>query len=116
MGGQCLVSYLVREVKRGGGGRWRRNPVPPFAERKAIVVRVAMRGECVVSYVVRKVRRGATLVLGELVAITVASSVRVPSPSLVRPRRHLGRAGEGVGRRAPGGGAEGGLAVSGTQA
>ena len=73
----------------GGGGRWRRNPVPPFTEGKGVVVRVAMRGEYVVDHTVREVGEGAPLVLGELVANAAASSVRVPSPILVRSRRQL---------------------------
>ena len=89
---------------RGGGGRWRRNPVPPFAEGMRVVVRVAMRGGCVVNYAVREVGRGAPLVLGELVASAAASSVRVPSTSLVRSRRHLGRGGGGSGAGPPRGG------------
>ena len=76
-------------VPVAGGGRWRRKPAPPLAEKKSVVVRVVMRGECVVNHAVREIGRGAPLVLGGLVANAAASAVRVPSPRLVRSCRHL---------------------------
>ena len=97
-----------------GGWSVAAQPRPPFTEGKGVVARVAMRGEGVVNFALREVGRGAPLVLEGLVASAAASAVRVPSPNLVRSRRYLGR-GERIGGWA-GGGAEGGAAVSGTQA
>ena len=78
---------------RGGGGRWRRNSISIFADEEGVGVHVVVPGECVVDHALREVGRGATFVLGEPVAVAATSGVRVPSPGLIRSRRHLGRAG-----------------------
>ena len=100
--GRLRWLQLLEEQGARPRGRWsvKAQPRPPFRGGEG-----RRCPYCHAARVCRRPRRprGWTrrplcpLVHGELVASASGSSVRVPSPSLVRSRRHLGRGGEGEG-------------------